>query len=595
MRKTPRGRKNTSQINEYIQLGVALQRHRSTLKQEAVDAVLRSRAGLRDKIERINRIDQADERYAPLKGAASRKTAGEEPDSGTGQVDEADQKDILQARRNQLKLVRFQVESRLVRFIFREYGRLKRFGAKTGVLAFRFPWRVRLAKEALGTIASDVARADLHAVIIQLDQIIQTGWHVLEKHEYNSIVLLAQFCRCVSDVTFRALDCNDRFLIGRLKDLERLYLVFHGAPDVPEAVFAAFAKIIDQDPPRADPARKCAGNVQALLAESDNRPTLGNLILGLNMLRWRRYLTMPDLADVSAGTLVCRTVLDCPDDVRPAVNRFIEEQEARLKTLVRERAGLAREIDFFPADSRGEIVYGDLIRFYSRQADPDQTGSWKRDSEQVLFFLVRIIELFLFNFRPLLCGILAFEPSGSGGIFDSPVFDADFDLLSRSLKQLERHAFSYGSMSRSRYQEIQGTHKTATRIEAEAFSLITDILSRLHAIAQRIVLHLAGPEAAAGGNAIDPPSTTGPSPVAHGNEVIRGRGVIAGKTVLESLRYAAAVAYGIGLYLLDPALWGILNREAPLKAEFAGVMRSLKRVAPVRVFNEIQKKYVLLQ
>jgi len=67
---------NDSQIPDYIRLGVILQKERSPLKQEAVDAVLRSRASLGEKIERINHIDESDERYAPsTAGTGTRSTA----------------------------------------------------------------------------------------------------------------------------------------------------------------------------------------------------------------------------------------------------------------------------------------------------------------------------------------------------------------------------------------------------------------------------------------------------------------------------------------------------------------------------------------
>jgi hypothetical protein len=333
--------------------------------------------------------------------------------------------------------------------------------------------------------------------------------------------------------------------------------------------------------------------VRLLFAESENLPTFGNLILGLNMLRWRRFLVMTDLLDRSAGNLVSHVVFDCPGQVRVAINAFIEEQEIRLRDLVRERLRLAEEIDFFPLDGNGAIEFGELIRFYGRQYDRETNASWNRDTDQILFFLVRIIELFIAAFRPLLCETLVFDPSGSGDVFEGAVFDQDFDLLARAEKRLERHTFSFGSISRSRYQDIRSTNKTATRIEAEAFSIVTDTLSRLHAIARKLTYHLTqtGAEGAEDGdeNAQD----YGRGRIAHGERVIKGRGVIAGKTVLDALRHAVRIAYAIGLYLSDPSLLGIYQRVPPLKTEFKGLMRALKRIAPVHIFNDLQKRYVV--
>jgi hypothetical protein len=591
MRNFPRGRKGESQISDYIRLGAILQKERSPLKQEAVDAVLRSRASLRDKIEKINHIDEAAERYAPPPAPAKKPAAEPEPDPMFGQTDEEELSALRLAKRNQLKLVRLQAETRFLPFLFREYGLIKRFGAKSGVLDFGFPCRMALSKEGLESIASDVERVDLRALGAVLAQIVQNGWRVLEKYEYNCVVALYEYCRCLAGVGIHALDRHDRFLIHRLKELERLYLVLHSSPAVRAAVFAALDKLIDHAPGRETQTRECAERVRTLLAESDSRPTVGGLILGLNMLRWRRFFTMADLADRSEGNLFCGAAFDCPDDVRLAINEFIEKHETRLKNLVREQAGLDREIEFFPKDENGEVVYRELSRFYCRQADPEKIGTWARDTDQILFFLARVVDLYIANFRPLLCEPVAFEPTGSGCLFDSALFDSDLDLLARAQKQLERHTFSFGGMTRSRYQEIRGTHQTATRIEAEAFSIVTEILSRLHALAQKLTSRLAPPGPAGADDANAPDGGSGP--IAHGDKVIRGESLLAGKTVSAALRYAVSIAFGIGLYLSDPSLWGILRRETPLKAEFEGIMRSLQRIAPARIFNDLQKRYVI--
>jgi len=251
-----------------------------------------------------------------------------------------------------------------------------------------------------------------------------------------------------------------------LKEAERLYLVLHCSPGIAATVFSALDKIVDNAPGRDTRARECAAGLRALLVESAGRPTVGNLILGLNMIRWRRFLTVSDLVDRAEGELVCPTAFACPDDVRLAINGFIERQQERLGSLVREQA----------------------------------------------------------------------------------------------------------------------------RLEAEAFSIVTEVLTRLHSIAQKLVARLtaavpAGPSEENGAAAA--------GPIAFGDKTIRGQGLLDGKTVRDALRYAASIAFGIGLYLSDPALWGILRRESPLKSEFDGIMTMLERIAPAKIFEELRKKYSL--
>jgi hypothetical protein len=580
MKKPDQERTNESQSSDNKRLAAILQVERSDLKQEAVEAVLRSPASLRDKIERIEHIDGTNERHAQREPGHTTAFPAEGGELLAEGMDEDEQKELRRAKSNLVKLIKTQSEKRFLAFLLRDYGKVKRFGDKSGVLAAAFPFRFVLAKRALDRVASDLERVDLPALGVALRQIVQTGWRVLTRFEYNCVVELLEYCRCLAAAEFRSLTRNERRLVHRFKEMERLHILFHGDRNARDGVFAALAKICAEDPRGAAQARECEGRVRTLLADSEAQPTIGNLILGLNMMRWRRFVTMTDLADFSAGGFVCRTVFDCPDKVRLAIDAFVEARENRLNVLVQEYARIAEEVRFFPLDGKGGADYRDLIGFYGKQTDPDMPGSWKHDSQQVLSFLIRIVDLFVSAFRAPLSGLKNIRLAAGGDSFQTANFDSDFDFLTRARKLLERHTFLYGSISLTRFLEIRKTNKTATEIEAEAYSFASEILSRLRAIARKLSARLAPQEGA------DPENAVGP-------EDGSGAPAIPGQSGKDALRYVAGIAYGIGLFLADPTLWGLLGRALPLKEEFEAIMRTLKRVASARVFYEIQKKYIL--
>jgi hypothetical protein len=585
MKKPDRdGQKKIHEDNS-IRLGSLLNKGRSPLKQEAVDAVRLSSASLREKIERIEHIDGVSERYTPEE--TPRPAPAHRPpenDDLSVQLDDEEHNELRQAAAHRQKLIRPQTENRFLPYLVREYPKIKKFGATCGVLEPRFPFRFTLSKRALGTIAADLERIQLPSSVAALEQVIQNGWRFLEKFEYNCILVLEEYCRTLAVVDFPTLHRSDRLLLHRFKDLERLYLLLQD-PRVRSGVFSGLEKAASENPHGAIQMMKCESRARALLAETSGHPTVGNLILGLTMIRWRRFFRLSELADYSVGGLVCRTFFNCPDKVHLAINAFIETREVRLRTLIRERARLAREIDFFPLDQRGRVNYEDLIGFYNRKFDPDNSGSWKRDGEQVLFFLVRIIDLFINKFRFVLETLRGLKPA------DGAAFGVDFDRLAFAEKRLERHTFLYGSISRSRYLEIRETNKTATEIEAEAFSIVADLLAHLHSIARRVSFHLSLPTetADAGIAGAEVPVESGK--VEPDDQSVPVMEKPEEKSWGDTPRYAAAIAYGIGLYLADPALTGFLKHETPLKEEFEAIMQTLKRIAPTRIYNDILKAY----
>jgi hypothetical protein len=52
--------------------------------------------------------------------------------------------------------------------------------------------------------------------------------------------------------------------------------------------------------------------VKMVLTKDGTMPSLYNYFLGLNMLKYRRYLTMNDLIREDAGPVVDSTEFDCP-------------------------------------------------------------------------------------------------------------------------------------------------------------------------------------------------------------------------------------------------------------------------------------------
>jgi hypothetical protein len=583
-------------INDYIRLGQILQKVRSPLKQEAVDAVLHSEASLRQKIDQIAHIDRTDERYAKPKVRQEETFPHKQKDKAIPAGDEVDEQ-IQIAKRNQIKIKRLQTHNGFFKFLLREYGRIKQFGVRSKILVVRFPFRLRINPRALEIIHAEYVRESARDILSALESILPNAWRVLDKYEYNCLVACAEFCGQLLKTEFLGLPCRERTLLFRFRELERLFLVLHSDRQIIKSVFLALDKLRKREPEREQMWHKIEGNLRLLFNNSDDYPSIHNLILGLNMIHWRRFFLLSDFIDHGVGNVIASSAFDCLENVRNMIQIFIEEQEAKLVKLVKERSELTREIALLPVNAKGEVDYSTLIVFYNQQVSPEQTGAFNRDAEQVLFFMIRLIDFFIKSFQPLLNGTLMFESSEMGIIFPDDICSSDVDRLIYSLKKLERHAFSFGSFTRQRYLEIRNTNKIATSTEAEAFSIINEILMSVHAIGRKISSVIALDNAAFA----DLPDQGNPggrnesesSLIPFAGKMIRSAGILAGKRVREAVLYAACVAHSIGLYLADPSVLSIITREKSLNADIEGVLQLLQRIAPAPVFLEMQKKYAL--
>ncbi len=583
--------KKNSQINDYIRLGNILKKERSPLKQTAVDAILRSKTSLKDKIEQIIHIDHTDERYGKPESPRQESSVMTAKDRAVGETDDDEQNQIKIIKKGQYKIKRPYTENSFFNFLFREYRKIKQFGIMSRILVVKFLFRVRINPGALESIYTEYVQKNVQRILSILKPVILTGWRVLDKYEYNCIVTLIEFYQSLMKTEFRNLPCGDRQLLNQFKNMERLFLVLHSDREILEAVFIALQKISDWEPAQDAELKETADHVRSLMYSEDNYPSLYNLILGLNMVRWRRFFILTDLINFNVKSVIPAAVFDCPDKVRIMIRTFIEEQESRLKKLVRERAELSKELSLFPMNTKAEIDYGSLTLFYNQQADTGKAEAFHRDSEQILFFLIRFADIFIKSFRPLLSGMIAFDPPETGIVFPNAFFGSEIDHLNYSLKKLERHTFSYGSISRQRYLEIRETNKTATRLEAEAFSIVNEILVYIHEIARKLSVVLVSH----GFPGTVPPESgsSAEDSIPYADKIIKSKGVLAGKSVNEALRYTTCIAYSIGLYMADPMVLGIISRAQPLNTEIENILGTLQRIASVKDFLAMQKKYAL--
>jgi hypothetical protein len=583
--------KKKSQINDYIRLGNILKKERSALKQKAVDAILRSKISLKEKIEKILHIDHADERYGKPESGPQDSSASLQNEKAAGETDDDEQEQVRLVKKSQYNIKRFYTEKRFLSYLFHEYAKIKHFGIRSGTLAAAFLFRVRINPDALKSIYTEFVQKKVQRILTVLKPVILTGWHILDKYEYNCIVTLIEFCQSLLNTEFHNLPCGDRLLLNRFKSMERLFLVLHSNREIMDAIFSALQKISDWEPARNEGLKETADHIQSLLSGTDDQPSLYNLIIALNMMRWRRFFIMSDLINYNVQNVIPAVVFDCPDKVRLMIRTFIDEQESKLTKLVRERTELSKELSLFPLNTKAEIDYGTLTLFYNQQADPHKAGAFHRESEQILFFLIRLVDFFIKSFRYLLSDMVAFDRSETGIIFPNALFGSEIERLNYSFKKLERHTFSFGSISRQRYLEIRKINKTATRIEAEAFSIVNEILMYIHAIARKLsaVLVPHGPQ-----DTGSPESGVSEADaIPYGDRMIKSEGVLAGKSVNEALRYTTCIAYSIGLYMADPLVLGIIEHAQPLNEEIENILGLLQRIAPVKKYLLMQRKYAL--
>ncbi|HUI73007.1 MAG TPA: hypothetical protein VL354_20975, partial [Spirochaetia bacterium] len=380
------------EAEDHIALGMLLRVVRDEGKKAAVEKVLSSELPVSKKIEKIKEIDEKEDALDVL--SIIRQVGDQAPRSSATKVGRT----IKRPLRSLPHLA----------YLFREYGKVQEFGRKTHVLEAKIlPPGVRMDSSLPSYLAKEVQPSAVE-LSGRLRPVVEQGWRFLTARQYNLLVLLKRLADRIQAFDFLRVNWRDVNLVDGLRRIETLFLMLHSQADMLESIVDALRVFFERQHRSDEEIVRMNSLVLEILAEDFALPSLYNCIVGLNILKYRRLLTLNDLIREGLGEIVDSRSFDCESHIRAHMDQYIDDTLQSIKTIHEQLQEARRVNSFASIDDQGKVDSSILRRMYE-SLDPREIVSFDGDQSNLVLFLSRLMRGFDRVFSPLLNGSCTLE------------------------------------------------------------------------------------------------------------------------------------------------------------------------------------------
>ena len=581
-------RKN--ETNEQTLLGRLLQKERSDEAMAVVEAILKEPIATAEKIERIRKLDvsAADRPVRTASGISARR----EP---TAQFDPAGISPPLfrEIRRNRRRIRRHLTTPGFFARLFSHARRIQAFGRESHVLTRRLLSPNSRLDPRIGRFLEEGLQKGLvPSLLPAFDEIIQQGWITLGKREYNLVVLAAELCEALKKLDASGKPGCDRGFIERFAGVENRFLSLASRDDYPDMLRRGLRECAESLPRFAERHPQAEKMLNRLLLPDLMLPSLWNLVRGVNMLRFQRFLDLSELIDPAAGEVVSGEDFDAPPKVYLEIRRFQWEREQELIPLVEfYREVQSTSIYLRSGDSGGEDLPGEIYDAVYGE------GRFLRHQGNMGHLAAAWADLLLNEFRPLLDGRIELDGLRPA-LFDGDFFASEFARLDLARRALEGPTEVMPTFPRDRYLRLKQSRKGAIPNEATVIEQCDEIVSAAVGIgrklkevmSRRLPLEIEHPDFPP----LEPLHVRkGNFFLPHEHRHIEAAGIFAGLTVAEALDRVIRICFQLAVFMRDHEMATLSTREKRLERKIADLAGVLYRIASRQEFQRIREQYDL--
>jgi hypothetical protein len=484
-----------------------------------------------------------------------------------------------------------------IAFLLRERSRVRDFGARTHVLsAGLWPPGITLDPHLTAFLSQQVQpwAAELSG---RLAPVLENGWLYLTPRQYNLVALLNRLCGRLQAFDFSRLNLRDRNLIDRLRRVESLFLMLHDNPDSMGVILGTLR--VHHEKQQQGQAETDASHalVIRLLSEDCTLPSFFNCLVGFNIFKHRRLLSLGDLMRTGLGESVDIVGFDCESRVQERIEEYLSNSLSSLKELHGQLVEARRVNQYIAADEQDRPVAAALWEVY-KAGEAREPADFDADQENLVPFLSRLIRGFDRTFSPLLEGSILLS-QGRASIFARSFFEVELTRLRTLAGKLEKDVFRLTRFPLHRYLHLKKARLEAAHGEGEVTDLIGESVGCLVDIGQTISKVLAlraragDPSLAGAAEPLQPVVLQGkPFVLPYENERLRAGAALAGKTVAESLAAAVSVCFTSGTLFQDDFIAMFVGKEKKLEGELRQRMKQVEHLLAPDQYRETSAQLV---
>ncbi|WP_156104550.1 hypothetical protein [Spirochaeta lutea] len=548
---------------------------------------------------------------------------GEEPEPPPGSGDEPELPNPgdeagtpREIAKNRKTVLTVHQNNGFLQYIFEDIWKIIPFARDTGVIEGHFLFlTIRLSPTIEQTMTLSLQKRTLQPLDETLSFILRKGWKALSKSHYNLLRLIQDLSRAILAIDFTSLPYQSREIHGAFQEVLALFCVYIYLDPRLDHTADALRRAYQAMPEIPGSIGMSMSLVKRMVTREGTTPSLWNILRGVQMVRYRRFLDMDDLFSPPGGPVIPEDNFDAPLETQGEIRRYLKELEKALIPLVKKRDKLRRSS--LKGNSQTPDTVDDLQLFYdfsddlSEQASKILKGSqqgirsklpekvdFSHDKSFPLILTLRFSQRCVESLGPLLSGTV---PSSEGIIrlFSQDMFGFYFDKIRPLIPELVGLTEERGTdismeqwiglNKRTAQQLSEGDRTVKSTLETilQSLTMVRDVLSR--------VLQSHSPRD--GGN---PPPPVAPRDLSsqgvsipYLDGVIEQQDILLGKSVSEALFFAHEVLSQFLSIMQPSAGQQIQGGLDDVSDRIASVVTNISRMGPEAYLRRVRKKFGL--
>lgn len=488
-------------------------------------------------------------------------------------------------------------------YLFFEWPNIRNFASKVPIVKVNMlNFQISVSKSNWEAIRRDASFALSHMKFV-----LENGWMVLDKFEYNLLCVSYRLFEEILAITINHF-YDAQYLLNKFSRVEAYFLACHYKPEYPERITGSAAAVLRYYKKTDDKIDGLIYFIKRLLLRTGDSVTLHNILIAANMIVYRKYLNLGDLIGDYKSGIISAIDFDCPSEIKMRIAAFIRESEMKLEALQAEKKGLSKAGVFMNAHS-GKISdreYGELVRFYDTYSGPDKS-KFIVERDNITILALNFIKRFFWEFEVFLNGKISIE--GQGGEiqpFSYDFFMNDMGRLQALIKSFSSQKMTLVRINHARLSEIKKgyTHADVTPEESEAFGLINELSEIIIEIGKKTGhVFAACRDWAAGGEESEAQEKVmfknidlsclakNKIFVPFADKKILKQGFLKDRTFIEALSLVSAICFDAGRYMQNDEIINYKESETRVGEEIRKITMTLERVADAATFEKIKKVY----
>ncbi len=491
-------------------------------------------------------------------------------------------------------------------YMMRDYRRIREFGKATGLLnASLIPPKVGInVKEILPLLGS--FQRDVAIILPIIDFVLESGWMILDKNDYNLIAEFKKLCEAIKQVIVTSM--SPRALLDAFSAVETYYLLCNYMPEYPEIIISSIRHVLRSNQRPEGKIAAATTIARRLLQQSAGSQPLFHLIMSLNMAEYRRFLTLKDLILIQPQGVISNFDYNCGDDVKCRIQQFIRDNSSNLDILMKEKFDVEKVRRFLREFSQRSQSPDDnerydfqLIETFYEPKKPGTQYRFAQDKDNMAAFAMNFFSRYLDEFEDFLIDRVPIDDFGLVKVFDSECFSLEVNRIRNTLGKLSKLVFACPHLTRQRYFLFKQINRDISPSPQELAAMqfaeeLTDIVITVgEKIGHIIMNHQFDPNLVVIPDNLRPIepafSSQNAFSLPYWEKKIQFDGYLKGMVFRDALSRVPSLGFLSGIYFYNSHLHALLEKEKKIDNAIFEIRERLEKVTDVITMEKLKNRY----